>query len=417
MEPTTAGNSPRPLNVAIVGAGLGGLAAAIALRRNGHRVRIFEASEAKSEIGAGITAQRNAVRVLEHLGYCQENVKPIHFDGAEIFNARTGVGRTATWLTPRAEGESDIFCHRSDLYNELKRLATGDVGDGPPAQLLLGHKVLACDPDAGIITLNNGETTEADLVIGADGIRSVVRDGILGEVVKAPASGWSCIRCVFDASTLDDIPELDWLTVGVSGARVVTWTDGGPLRSFFIYKCRSGALVNVVAYHEDPAQDEPTWTPTVTRAEILEKFEGFHPKFLRVFDLPTDSPILRWQLRAVPLLPTWIRGRAALLGDAAHGTLPLLGQGAAMAFEEAVALGCLLPPGTRKEDVPARLEGYQALRKERGEYVNVEAVEQAAVLEKRGSYFRSREMQALILEYDTVKVTQEYYEAHFRVGT
>lgn len=169
----------------------------------------------------------------------------------------------------------------------------------------------------------------------------------------------------------------------------------------------------------------------MAREEILDHFKDFHPKFLRLLDLPADSPPMRWQLRAMPLLPTWIRGRAALLGDSAHATLPLLGQGAAMAFEEAATLGCLLPLGTTKEDIPARLEAYQTLSKERGEYVNVESLAQASVPEKRGSYlkcephsFLSRhllmysslapEMQARMLEYDSVKVANEYYDAHFR---
>ncbi|KAJ7168654.1 FAD/NAD(P)-binding domain-containing protein [Mycena filopes] len=409
MEPT----EPRPLNVVIVGAGIGGLAAAISLRRNGHHIRIFESSQTKTEIGAGIGIPRNAVRILKHFGYSKDHLKAINFHGAEIFDARTGIGSTAPLLVPNlSEDAPDIFCHRSDLYNELKRLATGE-GVGPPAQLLLNSKVSTCDPEAGTIKLSDGETITADIVIGADGIHSVVRTSILGHTVRPPASGWSCFRCVFDASTLNNIPELDWLTKGIAGARVVTWRDGGPLRSFFIYKCRNGSLVNFVAYHADPAQDEPTWSPTVTREEILGHFKDFHPKFLRIFDLPAHSAPLRWQLRTVPLLPTWIQGRTALLGDSAHATFPLLGQGAAMAFEEAATLGCLLPLGTTKADVPARLEAYQALRKERGEYVGVESLAQASVPEKRGTYLKSREMQGHLLPYDAVKAANEYYETHF----
>jgi salicylate hydroxylase len=175
------------------------------------------------------------------------------------------------------------------------------------------------------------------------------------------------------------------------------------------------------------------WTPTGTVEEIREKFQEFHPKFLRLLDLSPATPILKWQLRALPDLPTWISGRVALLGDAAHATLPLLGQGAAMAIEEAGALGCLLPLGTTTEDVPARLEAYQTLRKERGEFVRAESILQAEVPAKRGSFLRcecstcgfskpllmlwpAREMQASLIEHDTIKITQEYYDAHFGGG-
>ncbi|KAJ6561818.1 hypothetical protein B0H19DRAFT_1233683 [Mycena capillaripes] len=419
---------PQPLNVAIVGAGVGGLAAAIALRRNGHNIRIFEASQIKTEVGAGVGLQRNALRILQHFGYSRDNLRSVDFDGIAVFDAKTGAETTLPWLIPNSSDEThDLFCHRSDLHDELKRLATGE-GEGPPAQLFLDSRVVACDTEAGTVTLANGEAIRADVVIGADGVHSVIRTSILGHAVAAAPADWACFRCLFDASTVKDIPELKWLTEGISGARSVAWREGGPLRMFFIYPCRSGALVNFVGFYTPTKQDDPgqspqypliqpnnsdtDWTPTATREEIVEKFDGFHPKFLRILDLPLYSPILKWQIRVTPLLPSWICGRAALLGDAAHATIPLLGQGLAMALEEAATLGCLLPFGTTKGDVPTRLGAYQALRKERGEYVNTESVDQAGVPEKRGTYLRSREMQALLLEYDAVKTAQEYYDTH-----
>ncbi|KAJ7196772.1 FAD/NAD(P)-binding domain-containing protein [Mycena pura] len=420
----------RPLNVSIVGAGIGGLAAAVSLRRRGHRVRVFESSQIKTEIGAGVGLQPNALRVLHQFGYSRENLKPKDFDGLVNFDAESGDGIEIPWFhsTPSQEIHS-VMCHRSDFHDELKRLAIGE-GEGPPAKLHLDSKVLACDPEAGTITLANGEIIEADLVIGADGIHSVVRTSILGKVVKATATGWSCIRCLFDSSRLSEIDELAWLRGGLSAPRVVT-LKGGPFLSFFIYPVRNETLINFVGFHEDPKQDTPEWTPTVTKEEILTKYHEFHPKFLRILDLPTVTPILRWQLRAMPLLPTWIRGRAALLGDAAHATLPLLGQGAAMAIEEAGTLGCLLPLGTTPDEVPARLEAYQALRKERGELVNTESVAQASP-EMRGRYIRcgwlfplspswvlkilARELQTKLMQYDVFKVAQEYHDVHIGGG-
>ena len=132
------------------------------------------------------------------------------------------------------------------------------------------------------------------------------------------------------------------------------------------------------------------WTPTASREDIIAKFRGFDPKFLSVLDLSTRSEILKWQLSVLPLLPTWIRGRAALLGDAAHGTLPFLAQGAAMAIEEGGAIGCLFPAGTRPEDVPERLKAYQDIRKLRGEFVRNESVEQLKSLKRGGPVLRCR---------------------------
>ncbi|KAJ7472753.1 FAD/NAD(P)-binding domain-containing protein [Mycena latifolia] len=401
-------DSPPPLKVLVVGAGIGGLAAAIALRRNGHLVEIFEASEIKTEVGAGIGVQVNALRVLERWGLRKENLKGVNYDGITTFDSKTGEGIARRWLVPGMDKYQSLLCHRSDVHDELLRLAVGE-GEGVPAQLHLGSKVLECDPEKGTITLKNEETIHADLVIGADGLHSVIRTNILGAPQTAPASGLSCFRSLIDASKLRG--EMDWLTEGFSGARSVIVKEG-EYRVIFVYPCRSGRLINVVALYRDPHQDDPGWSATGTREELLETFNDIHPKFLALLAL-VENPILRWQLRVLPVLPTWVRGRAALLGDAAHATLPTLGQGAAMAIEESGALGCLLPLGTRREDVPSRLEAYQVLRKTRGDYVNRESLAQGTEPAKRGLYFRSQEVQSYLLQHDAIKDATAYYEKHF----
>ncbi|KAJ7614106.1 FAD/NAD(P)-binding domain-containing protein [Roridomyces roridus] len=406
--------SPQPLQVAIVGAGIGGLSAALALRAQGHYIKIFEANRA--ETGVGISVQTNAMRVLQAYGVSRENLRGVPFDGFLVYNAKTGEDPIAwPWRTEaEVPGVRSLFCHRNDLHRELKRLAIGE-GFGPPAQLYLDTRIVACDPDAGSITLATGETIHADLVVGADGINSVMRASVVGRPVQLRSQGLSCFRCLFDASALPRFPELAWLVQGpLHGARSVAWRGEGPaFRMLFIYPVRSGTLINIVAYFTDEEQDKPNWLPTATKQEVLKKFEGFHPKFLRLFDLPIVGPILKWQLKSVPLLPTWIRGRGALLGDSAHGTLPLLGQGAAIAIEEAGTLGALFPLGTPRSQVPARLAAYQAIRKGRGEFVNTESVSQAMDPQKRGSLARSPELQSLMHDYDTLAATREYCEAHF----
>ncbi|KAJ6526255.1 FAD/NAD(P)-binding domain-containing protein [Mycena vulgaris] len=406
--------SPPPLKVSVVGAGIGGLAAAIALRRNGpfgrgmyRALNVFEASEIKTEVGAGIGVQVNALRVLEHWGLSRENLKGVNYDGITTFDSKTGEGISRRWLVPGMDQNQSLLCHRSDVHDELMRLAVGE-GRGPPVQLHLGSRVLECDPENGTVTLKSGEIIPADLVIGADGLHSVIRTNILDRVETAPVSGLSCFRSVFDASKLEG--DFDWFTEGVSGARSVIVKEG-EYRLLFIYPCRSGLAVNLVALYADPHQDDPDWASTGTREELLQTFHDIHPKFLAFLAL-ADSPILKWQLRVLPVLPTWIRGRAALLGDSAHATLPTLGQGAAMAIEEAGALGCLLPLGTSRGDVPSRLEAYQALRKPRGDYVNRESLAQATEPSKRGLYFRSQEVQSYLLQHDAINDAEAYYEIH-----
>lgn len=129
------------------------------------------------------------------------------------------------------------------------------------------------------------------------------------------------------------------------------------------------------------------WVATGTRADVQALFADFHPQFQPVFAaLPDIVP--KWRMRSLPVLPHWVRGRAALVGDAAHASLPTLGQGAALAIEEAASLRALLPRGTRRADVPARLAAYEALCKPRGDFVVRESLAQVKVPAKRGELMR-----------------------------
>ncbi|KAJ7255895.1 hypothetical protein C8J57DRAFT_1651221, partial [Mycena rebaudengoi] len=276
--------------------------------------------------------------------------------------------------------------HRSDLYNELRRVALGQEGIGRPAKLHAGQKALACDPNAGTVTLASGELIHADVILGAEGIGSVTRTAIIGRVQKAPYLGWCCFRALFDASKLKDIPELAWITEGVSGGKFVAPKDE-PFRALFLNLCRDGTVINLVALYVDPEKDDSKWTPTASREEVLEHFRGFHPNFLRLLEQPSKNAYLRWRLVALPELEAWTRGRAAILGDAAHATFPSLGQGAAIAIEEAGVLGCLLPLGTKREEVPARLKAYETLCKPRGDFLSVESEQQTTDPSKRGRFF------------------------------
>jgi len=310
------------------------------------------------------------------------------------------------------------MCHRTDLHDELKRLAIGEEGFGPPVKLHLGMQVASCDPVEGTLTLKNGDVHQGDLIIGSDGIHSVIRTYVLGYEQKALPSGISTFRCLFDSSKLDGMSDMEWFQEGLSGARLVLSPEER-FRMLFLFPCRRGKLINVVAHHvdnvgahQDGVEQDKHWSTSASIEEVVDEFKDFHPRYLKFLELG-EQPILRWQLRALPILPTWINGRTALLGDAAHGTLPTLGQGAGMALEDAAAIGCLIPMGTRREDIPARLEAYQQLRKSRGEFVNRESLEQATQPAKRGLYGRAKEMRAFLLGYDAVETTQEYFRDHF----
>ncbi|KAJ7228373.1 FAD/NAD(P)-binding domain-containing protein [Mycena pura] len=402
-----------PLRIFVVGAGLGGLAAAVSLRRQGHHVEVLESSLMNKEIGAAITVQANAMRVLEHWGYEKDNLQGVDFFGTVRFKSVGGEGSVHAWdFAKNNMGRAGWVCLRADLHDELKRLAIGVNGAGPPVRLHLGHEVVSCDPVEGKLTLKNGEVHQADLVVGADGIHSVIRTCVLGYEQKALPSGMSTYRCLFNAAKLEELSDMEWFSEGISGARVVLAHEER-FRMLFLTPCRRGKIINVVAHHvDDRDQDTHAWNETASVEEVLDEFKGFHPRYLKFLE-QGEQPILRWQLRALPLLPTWVNGRTSLLGDAAHATLPTLGQGAGMALEDAATIGCLLPLGTKRDDIPARLEAYQELRKSRGEFVNRESLEQATTPSKRGLYARSKEMQTYMLDFDAIETTQNYYKDHF----
>ncbi|KAJ7106755.1 hypothetical protein C8R44DRAFT_805767 [Mycena epipterygia] len=404
--PTSNTTENLGLNVSIVGAGLAGLAAAIALRRAGHRVQIFDSAHDISEIGAAIVVPRNGARVLEHFGYDKQNLHGVESGGQIIFDAISGEQRSNSYNT--VKGTPTVMCHRSDLHSELKRLALGP-GDGPPAVLHLSTKVVDCDTDAGLLELADGQSVQSDLVLGADGIASTMRTRILGHTQKSFGTGWSCYRALLETSKFEGKPEMAWLHNGFSDVN----KRGGP--SLFLYPCRNGELLNLAAPFEDPGQDTSAWRKDATREEVQALFADFHPKFQPILEA-LEVKVLKWQMRAVPVLPTWIRGRAALIGDSAHATLPTLGQGAAMAVEEAAALGVLLPAGTTREDVPARLKAYEALRKDRGEFVRRESLEETQVPDKAGGLKRTEEMQKYLLDYDAVKSAQDCFQERFGGG-
>ncbi|KAJ7282313.1 FAD/NAD(P)-binding domain-containing protein [Mycena rebaudengoi] len=405
MSPT----APRPLNVAIVGAGLGGLSAAIALRKQGHLVKVFEESKANKEIGAALTVPPNALRVLKSFGYEHKNLRSCEYRGMILFSSAGGKGETSAFKDQgEAYGIQGVTCHRTALHEELKRLALGE-GTGTPVEVLLGTKIVDCDPAAGTLISGAGEKYEADVILGADGIRSSMRTFVLGSPVVAPPTGRCTFRWRLDASKLEGRPEFDWvLKEGLSGGRLVFGPDWS--HSLFTYPFADGTMLNVTMMHPDKRdQDQHSWHSSVTREEVLEVYKDFEQPYKAFIELMED-PITLWQMRALPVLPTWINGKLAILGDAAHGTLPTFGQGAAIAIEDAAALGCMLPYGTMPEDVPSRLAAYQDLRKARGEFVCVESLEM--VVNPSRGYLTDEQLDDLN-GYDAIAVAQAHFNKTF----
>ncbi len=344
------------MRAVIVGGGIGGLTAAVALRAAGWDVVVLEQARAFSEVGAGIQVASNAARVLKRLGLgdavAASAVEP---DGIDVRSARTGrlLHRTPLGdFARRTYGAPYYHLHRADLLDVLVAALPADV-------LRLRSTVVAVesDDDGVRVTLADGDTIDGDVLVGADGIHSRIRDHLHGPATSR-FSGMVCWRGLVPAERLRH----------VDLARVChVWY--GPHASVVAYWVRRGELFNVVGIVEGPDSAE-TWTERGDPAQLRSDFACFEPT-VRAFMAEIDEPYL-WSIHDRDPLPWWTKGRITLLGDAAHPMLPYLAQGACQSIEDAAVLaGCL--DATPPSGVCEALQRYEAVRRPRTTQVQLQS--------------------------------------------
>ncbi|MGE5640681.1 MAG: FAD-dependent monooxygenase [Clostridia bacterium] len=346
--------SARPLRIAIVGAGLGGLVAAISARRMGFDARIYEQAPAFGEIGAGIQVGPNAVKVLRALGLeeglARFGAKPEHHVGRNWKSGRV-LFKSATRQACIERFSAPFYqVQRSDLHAHLRSAL-------PEACIELGKRCehVESREDAAELRFADGTRVEADVVVGADGIHSLVKSVLLGSG-EPRFTGVICWRGQVEAAKLpaDLIPpdSLNWM---------------GPGGCVVHYYVRPGKLVNWIAHRTTDIWAEESWSVEGERQELLDAFAGWHPSLLTLFR--ATERCYKWAIFDRDPLERWSSGRATLLGDAAHPMLPFLAQGGAMAMEDGYVLAeCLR---RRAGDVPAALREYESLRKERATRVQL----------------------------------------------
>jgi salicylate hydroxylase len=340
--------------IAIVGGGIGGLAAALALIRLGVEVEVYEQAPELHELGAGVQVSPNGTRVLLALGLkdALEKVQVLP-SGKAIRLWNTG----QTWKlfdlgleSVERYGSPYITIHRGDLHTTIANA----VIEAKPHAIHLNRKCIGLTQTADDVELHfaSGPPVKASLVIGADGVHSVVRENLFG-ATKPEFCGITAWRGVVP---VERVPEGIFADVGTN------WV--GPGGHVVHYPLRGGTLLNVVGLRERSDWTVEGWNVRGTTAEVLKDFEGWSPLLHALFR-SIDVPY-KWALALRPTMDAWSKGRCTLLGDACHSMVPFLGQGAVMALEDGLVLARAIEKYGINETALAR---YEAVRRERANKV------------------------------------------------
>jgi salicylate hydroxylase len=352
---------PRAPRIVIIGGGIGGLAAALALEQRGAEVIITEQSSQLSEIGAGLNLTPNAIKAFRALGL-EDRINAIGA-GSEFLVIRSWkngryISRVRRGDLREKFGAPNLTVHRADLLSILgNALKATDIR--------LGKRCVAVEAgkDSAVARFTDDSEIEADIIVGADGIHSAVRRSLFGADVPR-FTGCICWRGMAPAEAVP---------------HDINTTDGtmwmGPHGHVVHYPVRRGELINIVAHFDSDAWTEESWTRECDVTEPVAAYAGWHSALTRLF--PCSTRWYKWALYDRDPLEKWSKGRVTLLGDSAHAMLPYLGQGAAMAIED----GCVLAATIVRQagDLDAALLTYEQLRAPRTK---------AAVL---GSRARARE--------------------------
>jgi salicylate hydroxylase len=345
--------------VALIGGGLGGMTAALALSRFGFEPHVFEQAGELREIGAGVGVGPNAVKVFRALGL-EEDLRSRGFEAGAIVGRDLKTSEIKFQVPMKGASESrygaaHVQIHRADLLDMLVRAATG------VRVRLNSHCVAVSSSDgAAKVTLSDGREESFDVVIGCDGLHSVARAGLYGP--DSPRfTGNMCWRALIAT---------DQLPPDLVQPNMTVWI--GPDGHIVTYYVRGGRMVNLVAFLAVEHQVRESWSNESTAGELLAAYPEAHPQLRAVMERATNC--VKWGLFDREPLPSWHKGRVTLLGDAAHPMLPFLGQGAATAIEDGYVFAREL--ARSPDDVVAALRAYEGLRIPRTARIQIAARKQ-----------------------------------------
>jgi salicylate hydroxylase len=360
----------RALRVAIIGAGIGGLAAAVALRQRGVEVALYERASKLEEVGAGLQIGPNGVRVLRALGLGEElrrnAFEPINMVSLKWDDASLRFREPMKGFYEQKFGVPYMTAHRADIHAML-RAATGET----PLRLNAICVGAATADGAAVARFADGSEAEADIVVAADGIRSVIRAQHFGDGAPrfTEMMAWRCMvpmACVparvgpRGGVALERGEYFGW--IGPNG-HVICYPIGG-----------KGDTLNIFGGHYTKEWVEESWSVPSSRDELLAAKAGWNEALLDMFR--HVEHVFKWGIYDRDPLPQWTAGRVTLLGDAAHPTMPTLAQGANMAIEDGYVLARALD--RHADDIDRALATYVAERAPRTARVTLQSRAQFA---------------------------------------
>jgi salicylate hydroxylase len=342
--------------VIVAGAGLGGLTVAGCLLKAGYDVEVYEQAPVLGEVGAGIQVSANSMHVMNHLGIGDDiSSKSVRPEGYVFRLFDTGEIISQFALSEEHERLHKApynQVHRADLHELIASVVLAQKPDA----IHLNKRVTGfTESDDGVeLHFDDGTSAQGDVLVGADGVKSVIREQICG-AIPATYTGDSAWRLTVPREKLPD---------GFMGEVMSVWM--GPGKHAVSYWIRNGEILNFVGAVETPKAEEESWTAKFPWEELNADFEGWNDDIHTVLDLVDHDACYRWAMYTRPPVENWSTSRATILGDAAHATLPYLAQGAAMAIED----GAVLARALKQEDnVADALKLYERNRMERTQRV------------------------------------------------
>lgn len=346
------------LNIAINGAGIGGLTAAIALRQAGHQVTVFEQSKAFLRVGADINLTPNAVRALDGLGIGAAvrvpAARPTHRI-SRLWDSGEETSRLEMAEAAESQyGAPQLTIHRADLLAALAEVF-------PLQNVQFGKRAEQVRQDASGIELHfkDGSQHRTDLLIGADGIHSVVRNALFGEE-QPRFTGVVAYRAVVPASRVAHVPNIQAFT---------KWWGPNPQSQIVTFPLNQGRDIFIFATTAQDSWHLESWTTAGDAAELRSHYQGFHLDARALLDACDE--VLKTALYERDPLPFWSQGAITLLGDACHPMMPFMAQGAGQAIEDAVVLARHLHGVIDAAQIAPALQGYQQARLERTSQIQI----------------------------------------------